>query len=704
MNIKKYVFTLATILALSSCVTTKTDSSGEASYSESSESSITSDSQKESSSSSSKSEASSSKESSSETSSLEPMSSSESSSQSSSSSQVDPETPLGIQDGAILHAFNWSLNNVKNELANIKKAGYTAVQLSPMQPQKDYYQGHWSQQWWKLYQPYGFSVASSNQNVLGNKNDLISLCNEAKKQGVKIIVDVVTNHLAGGSRTSLNGNVNNFEKEIYENNLIHSDYGEWAKDTNLRSIVQGNIGDYPDLKTEDSRVQNRVISMLKEYCDCGIDGFRFDAAKHIETPNDGTYASNYWPNVIGSINDYYVNKGLDKPYIYGEILTTCGTGRNYSSYTTYMSTIDNTQATDLLNAVKDSSTSKIKTTYNTKVDPNHLVLWAESHDTYSNDNHETTYISSDIINKTYMIQASRKEAATLYLVRPGNSQMGEIGTTDYKKASIRGANLFHNYYNRHNESISVNDGLFINVRGDGFNNGAAIINVSNSSSKITTTLPLANGSYKDLITGSKVSISSGSASISFTDGACFLVPENVDPEQVAPSIDITSDKEVFKDNANIKISVNNATTSSYSINGGSAVNFDKTTSFSIGNGLSNGEINIKVTASNNHGTSNKTISLLKTSLADKKLIIKNVTDNSNTYLIWSWPDGGNGAWYDASKDNNMLGYDFNDTNYIVVKFPSGTTKNNANWDNKLGQTDDLRYSNQVIDFKDLSFK
>ena len=699
MNIKKYIFALATILALSSCVTTNKDSSGESISSESSQSSISESSQKE----SSISDSSSSKTSSSEVSSSETQSSSQaSSSYSSSSEDIDPDRPIGIQDGTILHAFNWSLNNVKNELANIKKAGYSAVQLSPMQPQKDYYQGYWAQQWWKLYQPYGFSVAGNGQNVLGNKDDLISLCTEAKKQGVKIIVDVVTNHLAGGSRTSFNGNVQNFEKEIYDNKLCHSDYGEWAKDNNLRSIVQGNIGDYPDLKTEDSRVQNRVISMLKEYCDCGIDGFRFDAAKHIETPDDGTYASNYWPNVIGAINNYYVDKGLDKPYIYGEILTTCGTGRSYSSYTKYMSTIDNSQATALLTAVNNGSTSAIKTIYNTKVNPDHLVLWAESHDTYSNDDKETTNISSDIINKTYMIQASRKEAATLYLVRPGNSQMGEIGTTDYKKDSIKGANLFHNYYTRSNEEISTSSGLFINIRGNGEDNGAAIINVGNSSNKVTTELHLANGTYKDLITNNNVTVSNGSATISFTDGACFLVPENVDPEQTAPSINLTSDKEVFKNTANINISVDNAVSSSYTINGGSAVNFDKTVSFSVGNGLNNGEITIKVTASNNHGTSTKTISLLKTSLADKKLIIKNVTDSSHAYLIWSWPSGGNGAWYDASKDNTMLGYDFNDTNYIVVKFPSGTTKDTANWDNKLAQTTDFTYSSQVIDFKDLA--
>ena len=618
----------------------------------------------------------------------------------SSSSEEHEDPAFTMQDGTILHAFNWSMNNIKNELNNIKKAGFTSVQLSPMQPQKDFYQGYWGSQWWKLYQPYGFSIAKNNQNVLGNKNDLISLCNEAKKVGVKIIVDVVTNHLAGGSKTSINSNVNNFEPTIYNNKLIHT-YGDWAKDTNLQSIVQGNIGDYPDLKTEDSRVQERVISLLKEYCDCGVDGFRFDAAKHIETPDDGTYKSDYWPNVTGAINDYYINKGLDKPYIYGEILTTCGSGRSYASYTKYMSTIDNKQASSLLTAVNNKSLSSIKTTYNTGVNPDHLVLWAESHDTYSNDDKETTNISSDIINKTYMIQASRKDASSLYLVRPGNSNMGEIGTTDYKKDSIRGANLFHNYYAHKNESISLTNGAFINVRGNGEDNGAAIININNSSNTVKMSLPLANGTYKDLITNNKVTVSSGNATISFTDGACFLLPENVDPEQIAPTIDIKAGKEVFKDSTSITISVDNATTSYYQINGGSAVNFDGNATFNVGNGLDNGEVTIKVTATNKNGTNTKSISLLKTSLADKSLIIKNVTDLSHEYLIWCWQDGKDGSWYQASKENNMLGYDLPYDNYIVVKFANGTTAKTADWSNNLGQTKDLKLTSQIIDFSSL---
>ena len=39
-----------------------------------------------------------------------------------------------IEDGNILHCFNWTLNDIKNELPNIAAAGFTSVQTSPLQP------------------------------------------------------------------------------------------------------------------------------------------------------------------------------------------------------------------------------------------------------------------------------------------------------------------------------------------------------------------------------------------------------------------------------------------------------------------------------------------------------------------------------------------------------------------------------------------
>ena len=46
---------------------------------------------------------------------------------------ADYGIPAGIQEGNILHCFNWTMAQVKEELPNIAAAGFGSVQLSPLQ-------------------------------------------------------------------------------------------------------------------------------------------------------------------------------------------------------------------------------------------------------------------------------------------------------------------------------------------------------------------------------------------------------------------------------------------------------------------------------------------------------------------------------------------------------------------------------------------
>ena len=61
-----------------------------------------------------------------------------------------------IQDGVILHCFDWKYNDIKAELPNIAAAGFTSVQTSPAQPSVNSGVGYW------LYQPLGFYVATND--------------------------------------------------------------------------------------------------------------------------------------------------------------------------------------------------------------------------------------------------------------------------------------------------------------------------------------------------------------------------------------------------------------------------------------------------------------------------------------------------------------------------------------------------------------
>ena len=550
----------------------------------------------------------------------------------------EPNPTTSIQDMTILHAWNWRMNDVKSRLQAIKNAGYGAIQISPMQPKVD--KNNWASestksQWWKLYQPLAFKVAEGDETFLGTKSDLTALCTEAKKYEIKIVVDVVSNHLAGTN--------NNYNTQVYTKYPLHNAGG--TSDNSVQAVVQGHIG-LPDLDTSNSQVQQDVLSMLKSYIDCGVSGFRFDAAKHIETPDDGAYASNYWPTVLNGTTTYSESKNDAKPYYYGEILYTCGTGRQFSSYTKYMSVTDNVQGSTIVNAVNSKNLNSITKTYNTGVDPDHLVLWAESHDTYANDSgyESTRNYTTETINKAYIIQASRKDAASLYLARPTDMNVAICTVNDnngWKNPEIAAINKFHTRYVGREESISNNNGCFVNVRGSSSFAGAAIVNISGSSTATVEVKGLNDGAYTDLVSNKDFTVSNGKVNASFTNGACILIPKGS----------------------------------------------------SVGGNTNSG-------TGDNSNTGNPDVTY------NSSVVLKGY-NSSLSYLLWTWSNSNSGSWKAFNSDHDALGVNLNSgDNYIIVEFPSGTTTNNANWDNKIRQTIDMSYSgSQIIhDYNSLTWK
>lgn len=51
-------------------------------------------------------------------------------------SATDYNLADNVQDGVILHAWNWSYNTIKENLDTIAQSGYTTVQTSPVQQPK----------------------------------------------------------------------------------------------------------------------------------------------------------------------------------------------------------------------------------------------------------------------------------------------------------------------------------------------------------------------------------------------------------------------------------------------------------------------------------------------------------------------------------------------------------------------------------------
>lgn len=598
------------------------------------------------------------------------------------------------QDGTMLHAWNWSMSEVEAHLEEIAIAGFSTVQISPMQPQKDFFGiATWGSAWWKLYQPLAFSIATENHS-LGTKNDLVSLTQAADAYGIKIIVDVVANHLAGGDNTTLNSSVLAYEPQIYNQGLIRQDNGS-AADTSVFTVTRGSLGEFPDLMTESSVVQERVLSLLKEYVDAGVDGFRFDAAKHIETPNDGSLASNFWPYVIDGVKTYAEGKGINNLYFYGEILNTVGPNRSFTDYTTYMSVT----ASNLSDAVRQAIISKngntlVSASYLSGVSASETVLWAESHDTYASDTNSTKSTPDSYITKTYVVHASRKDATSLYFARPqDNTFMGSIGSYTWQSKEVAEVNRFHNYFVGTEEYLSTTSGFFLNERyGD---DKAGVVIVDLNGTKAMKDIPVYNlpdGNYQDFISGSVFTVSNGKISGIVAASGVAIIYNN--PFEPKPTFYVSDDGSTgsFETTKSVKITSFNTTEAYYSINGGAKVAFNGIVDVTLSHPDDNATVTLDIEAWYGDYKVERQFTYVKSNIVITEVIVNNIPSaqlTGNTIAAWVWEKGEEGRWVSGTISESTFTFSVEESDdfFLLVTFPSGTTS--YNWNIKVKQTQDI---------------
>ncbi len=418
----------------------------------------------------------------------------------------------------ILHCFDWPLSSITANLPAIKAAGFDAVQTSPLQQPIDY-KSNWTDeynQWWKLYQPLSFSIGDTAW--VGNTSSLETLTAAADTYGIKVIVDVVANHMAG-SNGSLDSGVSESSISGNTSQTLHS-YSSNTSDDSVQAIVQGRlgIGGLPDLNTANSTVQERVLSYLKELVDAGADGFRFDAAKHIETPHDGTYASDFWVNTLGAARSY---AGSDL-FAYGEALNVNQQGR--STYDYIDCGTDSLANGANLDAITDDSTggdiaaiingrgSTSNSHYNSGLNAKATVLWAESHDTYHCGDGATSGYSQWTIDSTYALLSARCTPNMLYFCRPSGT-MGTINSTlPWKDPKVIAANDYHHLFaGKASWNSASNGASIVENYGDGLY-GATIVNPTDSAASVTLS-HIDNGTYVDMVTGKSYAVSSNTLSV-----------------------------------------------------------------------------------------------------------------------------------------------------------------------------------------------
>lgn len=611
-----------------------------------------------------------------------------------------------VGDGVMLHAFNWSYNTIKENLPAIAAAGYTTVQTSPVQQPKDYStSGDVTGQWWKLYQPISFHIAE--ESWLGTKDDLKSLCDEADKYGIKIICDIVSNHIANADEArpeTVSNQVKKYEPEFYKKRKTYTrTYKGDANDSSVQAVVQGHVSKCPDLVTNDTAVQGYIINLLKECIDCGVDGFRFDAAKHIETEDDGEYASDYWKNITTSASSYYTQKTGDDLYIYGEILNNCGADRSYSSYTKYINVTDNrTGDAVLYNVTRGKASTATNAKYKSGVAASNAVLWAESHDTYEGSSgssgfSNTADVSDENVVKAWAIVASRKDSTALFFARPGTALMGNISTdSTYKSTAVSEINKFHNLFVGQSEKLGSSGDIAYVARGT---SGIVLSNCKGTNASVSISgTGLADGKYTDTVSGAEFTVANGVLTGSIGNTGVAVVYNGTTTPKAINSVESGS----FRgDTMALTLSLENATSGTYCLDDSTPVKFTGTTSIRIGSDYKPGEtINLTVTATDGVKTSSMVYKYAKSTAqesgvyvffnpANKKgwsapyqvYIFDETTNKGTVYKNANWPgeamtlDPATGYYYYEVPKSSSISADEDDENQAASDFDLSTSAN-----------------------------
>lgn len=572
-----------------------------------------------------------------------------------------------VQDGVILHCWDWSFNNIAAQMENIAAAGYSAIQTSPIQEAKEATAGVSNVNWWVFYQPKSFVIDNTGNSGLGTKAEFEAMCEVAHSYGIKVIVDIVANHTGndgnGGIASTVISDIKN------DSNCYHN-YGNFSDiDYNSRySITHDSMGMLPDLNTENAKIQNYVIGLLKECIDSGADGFRFDAAKHISVPSEGSEYT-FWPNVINTAKSYAASKGVDL-YCYGEILDDTG-GPSISDYTQYMSVTDNKTSATIRNGVTNGQAASAATSYYQKgTAASNVVLWAESHDEFQNENMVSTYVSTSNIKKTWAMVASRANAAGLYYVRTTGWRTGMIGdicTWDWMSKEVSEANKFHNAFVGETEYLSYSGSIAVNERGT---SGAILVNCSGNSTYVSVKAnKMADGTYTDQVTGNKFTVSGGTISGQIGDTGIAVV-YNPEPPVITPSPTISQEGGSFtSDTLTLTIGLKNATSGTYQIGSNSAVTYTSSKTITIGSDMSYGDsVTIKLTATDGATTTAKEYTFTKAELSANVAYLNLPSGWSSPVYCYAYDSATetvtNGTW-----PGEVMTYD-STSGYYMYEIPS----------------------------------
>lgn len=508
---------------------------------------------------------------------------------------------VSMKDGTVLHAWCWSFNAIKENMAAIKEAGYTSVQTSPINAVVVGNGGDkkFTNQWYYHYQPTAYTIGNYQ---LGTEAEFIEMNRVAEQYGIKIIVDAVLNHT-----TSDYSKVSSEIKSI--NNWTHG--ADRISNWNSREeVTQKSLLGLWELNTQNPEVQQYLLKFLKNAVSDGADGFRYDAAKHIELPGEypNQYGSNFW-NVI-------LNNGSE--FQYGEVLQD-NISRD-ADYANLMSITASQYGHSIREILRNRNANAGNLgNYRAGVDPSKLVLWVESHDTYANgktdSESESAWMSDEDLKLGWAMITARAKGTPLFFSRPvgggkgvrfpEQTKIGDAGSNLYKDPTIVAVNKFHNAMVGQSEYIRNPNGDTNVAMIERGTQGAVIANLSDSEKSLNTETKLANGTYKDQISGKTYTVSNGRLSGSIARRSVLVLTKGESFDDLA-SLSVQGYKEgihtFLKDTLNLTLQTSNTSEATYSVNNGAPIKFENGKVITIGSQVQFGEtVTVTLSAKNAKG-------------------------------------------------------------------------------------------------------
>ncbi|XP_059475319.1 alpha-amylase A-like [Neocloeon triangulifer] len=221
----------------------------------------------------------------------------------------------------IVHLFEWRWEDVARECEEYLAPNHFAgVQLSPVAEHLKCDER--GRPWWEVYQPLSYNIITRSGDELAFA-DMVSRCNAV---GVRIIVDVVLNHMSGDwdPAIGIDGTTADTVARDYPGvpyTVEHFNPFCEANNYQDANIIRNcEIAQLHDLNTSIAYVRDKQVEYLNKLVGHGVTGFRVDAAKHI------------WPehlaDVMNRVNDLPEAQGFPpgaRPFVAQEVIDF-GTG------------------------------------------------------------------------------------------------------------------------------------------------------------------------------------------------------------------------------------------------------------------------------------------------------------------------------------------------------------------------------------------